>query len=74
MKQVKIEISAKFGSKFQEQFARDSLMATLRSWQTFLNSAHKNTTVNIKINNALIQNLDWFNFEKDLPEKDNTKV
>lgn len=64
MKEVTIKISAKFGSKFQEQFARDSLMAVFRSWRTFLNTTNKKNEVNIEINGQNIRHLDWFNWQK----------
>lgn len=64
MKTVKIQIDADFGSKFQEQFARDSLMAQLKAWRIFLNNAHKKNDVDIEIDEVPIQNLEWFNWRK----------
>lgn len=64
MKKADIEIEVKFGSKFQEKFARDSLFAALKTWKEFVVFAHQGNSVQIKINGDLIHHLDFFNWEK----------
>lgn len=64
MKTVKIEISGKFGSKFQEQFARDSLMGILKAWKNFLHSAHRKNEITIEINGSDSNVLDFFDWHK----------
>lgn len=63
MKKTKIEIRAKFGSKFQEQFARDSLFGVLKAWKSYLDYSHKNNDVLVVINGNSVNNLDFFNWE-----------
>ena len=60
MKKATIEIRAKFGSKFQEQFARDSLFATLKAWRQFLENNHNKNDVLVVINGDNIKRMDWF--------------
>jgi len=64
MKEIKIEINGKFGSKFQEQFARDSLMGILKAWKSFVSNAHKKNDICIEINNSNINHLEWFDWHK----------
>lgn len=64
MKKASIEIRAKFGSKFQERFARDSLFTFLKGWRAFTTSTHKDNHIALKINGSHIGNLDWFNWDK----------
>lgn len=65
MKRVTIQISAQFGSKFQEYITRDSLMIILKTWKQFTQMTHKKNTVFIKINEQNINHLDWFSWQKD---------
>lgn len=64
MKKATIEIQAKFGSKFQEQFAQDFLCSTLKAYLSFLIHSHKGNDMTIKINGDNIEDLDWFNWEQ----------
>lgn len=49
MKTIEIEISGKFGSKFQEKFAIDSLLGILRAWGNFVKNTHKDNEVSISL-------------------------
>ena len=63
MKKATIEIRAKFGSKFQQQFARDSLFSLLEGWKHFLDNQHKENDVLVIINEQSIKTLQWFDWE-----------
>lgn len=62
MKETDINIEAKFGSKFQEHIARDTLMIALKTWRAFMHGNHNKNFVDISINGAKIQHLEWFNW------------
>lgn len=64
MKQVNIHIETSFGSKFQEQFARDTLLNVLKAWRSFCINSHQKNKITVEIDGAAIQHLDWFNFRK----------
>jgi len=49
-KKIKIEISAVFGSKFQETFAIDTLNTTMEGWKKFCNDLHKKNKIETEIN------------------------
>jgi len=64
MKKVTIEVSAKFGSKFQEHVARDSLFMALKTWRLFVHGNHKKNEIELKINGVPIQHLEFFFWNK----------
>lgn len=63
MKKATIEINAKFGSKFQEQFARDCLLAILKAFKYQVNNSHARNKVEVEINGDSVNILDFFNWE-----------
>lgn len=58
-----MKVEAEFGSEFQKNFARDSLLIALRSWRNYVNLTHKENTISVYINGDNINNLDFFNWE-----------
>lgn len=46
-KLIAIQITAQFGSDFQEQVGLDSLEGLLKGWQTHVHSAHKGNKLEI---------------------------
>lgn len=63
MSKAKIEITAKFGSEFQRNYARDSLLIMLRCWKQHLGLTHKKNDVDVFVNGDRIEHLDFFNWE-----------
>lgn len=64
MKKVTINIKAKFGSKFQEQFAGDSLLGMIKAWETYVRNAHKKNEVEALIDDSPALHLVWFEWKK----------
>jgi hypothetical protein len=62
MKKTDIRIEATFGSQFQDQIARDTLMMMLKTWRTYMHGNHKKNSIDITINGDKIHHLDWFNW------------
>lgn len=55
---MKIEIEAEFGSSFQEEVHKQSLILLLKAWQQFMLSRHKKNKAQILINKDNIIDLD----------------
>jgi hypothetical protein len=64
MKELNINIKVKFGSRFQEICGRDTLMASLKSWVSFVQWANKKNLVKVEIDGNNLKYLDWFDFKK----------
>lgn len=66
MKRKTISIGAEFGSKFQEEFAGNSLLIALKAWQSFLIGQHKKNKISVEVGDGnFLQDIDSFEWEDD---------
>ncbi len=53
---IVIKINEKYGSEFQEDFARESLFNMLDAWLRFVNFNHKKNNITIEIEKQIYKN------------------